>query len=139
MAGSFETRDAASTSDDAFDEAMPSSALAKQRVLWMGRGAAPLGLTQVMSSLGCLVSDRSEGVWPAQRVSWLSQVSAAARVHRSLGGRRIAVIHPDPGASDALAEALRARGAQVVVLSLGEAGLDRAEALDPEVIVMQPD
>ncbi len=121
------------------DSSAPKPSLAHTQVLWMGRDAAPAGVAQILTGAGCTLCDRNDKTWPPQRVAWLSHVSAAARVHRSLRGRRIAVVHPDPGASDALAEALRARGAQVVVLSLGEAGLDRAEALDPEVLVMQPD
>lgn len=56
----------------------------------------------------------------------------------SLQGRRVGVLHPDPGGADALAETLRMRGAQVAVLSLDPALLARAEALDPEVIVTDP-
>jgi tetratricopeptide (TPR) repeat protein len=56
----------------------------------------------------------------------------------SLSGRRVGVLHPDPGGADALAETLRMRGAQVAVLSLDPALLARAEALDPEVIVTDP-
>ncbi len=61
---------------------------------------------------------------------------AGKRAH--LDGRRLGVLHPEPGAADALAQTLRQRGAQVAVLSLDPARLERAEALDPEVIVVEP-
>ena len=56
----------------------------------------------------------------------------------SLEGRRIAVLHPEPGAADAIAQTLRQRGAQVAVLHLDPSQLARAEVLDPEVVVVDP-
>lgn len=83
--------------------------------------------------------DRCHDDSPTRRVAWLAPAALQARDKYDLTQRRIGVVHPDPGAADALAETLRARGAQVIVLSLGETGLERAEALDPDVVLVKPE
>jgi tetratricopeptide (TPR) repeat protein len=96
-------------------------------------------LRALLAAADCNLQQRTEEDSPAPRVAWLVPAALQARDKYDLSRRRIAVVHPDPGTADALAEALRARGAQVIVLSLGEAGLERAEALDPDVVLVQPD
>jgi len=53
-----------------------------------------------------------------------------------LEGLRILLMDNDPGRADVLAQALRDRGALVAVMDVGPRGLERARALDPEVIVL---
>jgi tetratricopeptide (TPR) repeat protein len=55
-----------------------------------------------------------------------------------LDGCRVAILDPDPGNADALAQALRERGAEVVILSVNPESLERAEALDPDVVLVEP-
>jgi DNA-binding response OmpR family regulator len=50
--------------------------------------------------------------------------------------RRILLIEENPARADALVQELRARGAVVVVADGRGRGLDRARALDPEVVVL---
>lgn len=63
-------------------------------------------------------------------------VSPASR-SVNVKGRRVAVMHPDPGSADALAQALRSRGVEVVALSLNPESLHRVEGLDPDAVVME--
>ncbi|HKO92257.1 MAG TPA: hypothetical protein VJU61_13930, partial [Polyangiaceae bacterium] len=93
-------------------------------------------LGELLAECGYAMRDRSLDDLPTRRVAWLAPATLQARDRHDLTQRRIGVVHPDPGAADALAEALRARGARVIVLSLGAAGLERAEALDPDVVLV---
>jgi hypothetical protein len=96
-------------------------------------------LRELLAVSGYAMHERTADHCPVRRVAWLAQAPLQSRDKYDLAQRRIGVVHPEPGAADALAEALRARGAQVIVLSLGETGLSRAEALDPDVVVVQPE
>src|SRR5690606_33454183 len=53
-----------------------------------------------------------------------------------LAGMRVLVMDHDPGRADGLAQALREHGSLVGVTDVGPAGLDRARALGPEVIIL---
>ncbi len=107
-------------------------------VLWLGRGAVPGELERLAASAEFSLRPRTDATWPAPRVAWLQSLPAIRRDHGSLARRRVAVLHPDPGAADAIAEALRGLGARAIVLGLSELGMARAEALDPEVIIVSP-
>jgi len=109
-----------------------------RKVLWLGRGAVPPALERIALDAGFSLELRTAPAWPAARVAWLQSLPSTNRDNSSLARRRIAILHPDPGAADALAEAVRAKGARAIVLSLSEQGLIRAEALDPEVIILSP-
>src|SRR6185295_17901954 len=124
----------AATDDDFVSGIVPS-----QTVLWSGAVPAPAALRELLAECGYSLHGRDLEEWPSRRVAWLSPTQVSPRDKHDLTQRRLAVVHPDPGAADALAEALRARGAQVIVLSLGETGLDRAEALDPDAVILQPE
>ncbi|MEM6956962.1 MAG: tetratricopeptide repeat protein [Myxococcota bacterium] len=51
-------------------------------------------------------------------------------------GRRVALVEDDAAVADAIAQELRAHGAQVTVLSSSGAGLARARHLDPEIVLV---
>lgn len=51
--------------------------------------------------------------------------------------RRVALIEDDAALADALAQELRAHGAQVAVLTSSGSGLDRARQLDPELVLIE--
>jgi hypothetical protein len=123
----------------ASDEESVSRIVPSRTVLWSGAESAPIALRELLAECGYSLHGRDLEDWPARRVAWLGSAALSARDQHDLSQRRVAVVHPDPGAADALAEALRARGAQVIVLSLGESGLDRAEALDPDAVILQPE
>lgn len=53
-----------------------------------------------------------------------------------LEGRRILLIEQNPARADVLVQELRARGALVVVADGEGAGLERARAMDPEVVII---
>jgi hypothetical protein len=116
-----------------------SGIVPSQTVLWTGADVAPGALRELLAECGYTLHGRDLDDWPARRVAWLAPAPVQARDKCDLSQRRLAVVHPDPGSADALAEALRARGAQVVVLSVGETGLERAEALDPDAVIVQPE
>ena len=78
----------------------------------------------------------ASGPTRVRTVGHAAQLIAGKRAR--LDGRRIGVLHPEPGAADALAQMLRQRGAQVAVLSLDPRQLARLEALDPEVVIVEP-
>lgn len=54
----------------------------------------------------------------------------------SLRGRRILLVEQNPARADVLVQELRAHGALVVVVDGEGAGLERARALDPEVVII---
>ncbi|MFT3923715.1 MAG: tetratricopeptide repeat protein [Myxococcales bacterium] len=106
-------------------------------VLWLGASEAPLALVTHLRSRGIALATLSTQEPPVARLMLVEPaVSPAART-ANLKGRRVAVIHPDPGSADALAQALRGRGAQVVALSLNPESLQRVEALDPDAVLME--
>ena len=107
---------------------------------WCASVAPPAALLTHLSEHGIgLRTEQVAGVPVPTRVATIaSDAVRLAGKKASLQGRRVGVLHPDPGGADALAETLRMRGAQVAVLSLDPALLARAEALDPEVIVVDP-
>jgi tetratricopeptide (TPR) repeat protein/CheY-like chemotaxis protein len=123
----------------AADDEFVSGIVPSQTVLWTGAETAPAALRELLAECGYSLHGRDLDDWPARRVAWLAPAPVQARDKCDLSQRRLAVVHPDPGSADALAEALRARGAQVVVLSVGETGLERAEALDPDAVIVQPE
>jgi CheY-like chemotaxis protein len=123
----------------AADDEFVSGIVPSQTVLWTGAETAPAALRELLAECGYSLHGRDLDDWPARRVAWLAPAPVQARDKCDLSQRRLAVVHPDPGSADALAEALRARGAQVVVLSVGETGLERAEGLDPDAVIVQPE
>lgn len=107
---------------------------------WCASVAPPAALVAHLSDHGiALRTEQVAGVPVPTRVATIARDALRlAGKKASLQGRRVGVMHPDPGGADALAETLRMRGAQVAVLSLDPGLLARAEALDPEVIVVDP-
>ncbi|MCS6856576.1 MAG: tetratricopeptide repeat protein [Sandaracinaceae bacterium] len=62
-----------------------------------------------------------------------------AEAHADLSiyqGLRILLIERDPGHADAMADFLREKGAKVVIIGPSGAGIERARALDPELILV---
>ncbi|MDB4985197.1 MAG: hypothetical protein JWN04_375 [Myxococcaceae bacterium] len=105
---------------------------------WCGSIAPPAVLATHLSAhqLELLTGGSDKGPTRIRTVGHAAQLLAGKRAR--LDGRRVGVLHPEPGAADALAQTLRQRGAQVAVLSLDPQQLARIEALDPEVIVVEP-
>jgi hypothetical protein len=108
---------------------------------WCGEHApapeliAHLDKHQITLRIGTAAGARSPS-----RISSVSRTAQRLVGKRAalLQGRRIGVLHPDPAAADTLAQALRARGAEVALLSLDPTALLRIESLDPEVIIVEP-
>ncbi len=106
-------------------------------VLWLGASEAPLALVTHLRSRGITMVTGSDDHTPVARLMLVEAAVSPAARNASVKGRRVAVIHPDPGSADALAQALRGRGAQVVALSLNPEALERVEALDPDAVLME--
>lgn len=108
-------------------------------VQWLGASEPPVALVTHLRMRGLFLraGGPNEPMYSARLLVIEPSTSAVVR-GPSLEGRRVAVMHPDPGAADALAQALRAKGAEVVALSLNPESLERAEALDPDVVLMEP-
>jgi CheY-like chemotaxis protein len=109
-----------------------------QEVLWLAASDPPAALATFLRSRGLRLVARDALESPAPLKLLLIEASGSAIVRApNLTGRRIAVMHPDPGNADALAQALRAKGAEVVALSLNPDSLQRAETLDPDAVIME--
>lgn len=106
-------------------------------VLWLGTSDAPLALVTHLRSRGIALATPTTADPPVARLMLVEAAVSPAARNASVKGRRVAVIHPDPGSADALAQALRGRGAQVVALSLNPDSLERVEALDPDAVLME--
>jgi hypothetical protein len=107
-------------------------------VLWLGSVEAPQQLQVHLRGRGfSLCVPESGRARPAARLSALEASTTPLSSAASLKGRRLAMVHPDPGAADAVAQALRAKGAEVVILSLNPGSLDRALVLGPHAVLME--
>src|SRR5688572_22774296 len=110
-----------------------------QEVLWLASSEPPAPLLTFLRSRGLSLVSHEEATSAAPlRLLWIDPSAQKAARAPGLAGRRIAVMHPDPGSADALAQALRARGAEVVALSLNPDSLHRAEVLDPDAVLIEP-
>ena len=87
---------------------------------------------------GLTLRTTTSGVMPPARLMLVESSRAPIIKPPRLEGCRVAILDPDPGNADALAQALRERGAEVVVLSVNPESLERAEALDPDVVLVEP-
>lgn len=108
---------------------------------WCGEVAAPPQLIEHLEKNHISVRIGGSGRSPSpSRISAVSTTAlrVVGKRARALNGRRIAVLHPDASVADTIAQALRARGAEVALMSLDPATLVRIESLDPEVIVVEP-
>ncbi|HEX6243267.1 MAG TPA: hypothetical protein VFZ61_20275, partial [Polyangiales bacterium] len=109
-----------------------------QEVLWLASSEPPASLLTFLRSRGLTLVSRDDATSAAPlRLLWIDPEARQSARAPSLAGRRIAVMHPDPGNADALAQALRARGAEVVALSLNPDSLHRVETLDPDAVIME--
>jgi len=112
---------------------------AGQEVLWLAASEPPPPFVAFLRSRGLTLLGRDEKrPMPAARLMVVEAGNSPATRAPSLSRRRLAVMHPDPGSADALAQALRAKGAEVAALSLNPESLHRVEALDPDVVIMEP-
>jgi hypothetical protein len=121
----------------------PSSS---ESVLWLGEGHPPALLAAHLLEYGLTLvreprafDPQFDGVLPARRIAVLDELAPRATGRLSLGGRRIALVHPDPHSAEALSLSLTARGAQVVALSHQRESFQRAEQLDPDIVLIEPD
>jgi hypothetical protein len=115
-------------------------------VLWLGEGAPPALLAAHLREhdLTLVTEPRAfdaefDGFLPARRVALLDELAPRDSGRLSLGGRRIALVHPDAHGAEALSLSLRARGAQVVTLSTQRESFQRAEQLDPDLVLIAPE
>lgn len=111
----------------------------EKSVLWLGGSEPPLPLVSHLRSRGLnLLAGAGAGAGsPIARLMFVESVASPAARAANVKGRRVAVMHPDPGSADALAQALRSRGAEVVALSLDPHALHRVEGFDPDAVVME--
>ncbi len=111
---------------------------ATRLVRWLGACEPPAQLMGHLKSRGLVLQTEGvSGPVPPARLSML-RATGSPPERLSLAGRRVAVLHPDPGAADSLAQSLRQRGATVVVLSLDPEALDRIETFDPDAVLVEP-
>ncbi len=111
---------------------------ANKRVQWLGTDAPPAQLAAHLNSRGfALVCGAPGESLPPSRLVMLG-VTPTPTGRPSLEGRRLAVLHPDPGSADALAQSLRRKGGEVLVLSLNPAALERVETFDPDAVIVEP-
>jgi CheY-like chemotaxis protein len=109
-----------------------------QEVLWLASSEPPASLVTFLRSRGLSLVARDVVTSTSPlRLLWIEASAPPSSRAPNLSGRRIAVMHPDPGNADALAQALRAKGAEVVALSLNPETLHRAETLDPDAVIME--
>lgn len=73
---------------------------------------------------------------PGGTVALLDADSEGSVDPRVFEGLRMVVVDSDAARADALAQDLRARGARVVVTDVDGGGLERARALDPDVVLV---
>jgi hypothetical protein len=107
-------------------------------VLWLGLDKPPQQLVLHLRGRGfALCPPEPNRARPPARLLALEASTAPLAPSASLAGRRLAMVHPDPGAADAVAQALRAKGAEVVILSLNPGSLDRALVLGPHAVLME--
>ena len=111
-------------------------------VLWLGANAPPAALVSHLEGEGFVLvrsaSDDTPAGWPLRRLVTFDPFVGNTPGRITLGGRRIALIQPDPASADVLAQALRARGAEVIVLSFTFDSFERAEHLDPDIVLIEP-
>jgi tetratricopeptide (TPR) repeat protein len=105
-------------------------------IAWLGESPPPPALVSHLGSRClALVPAAEQAILPPARLITLEAMASSARVPH-VEGRRIAVLQKDPSNAEALSRGLRARGGEVLLLSLDERSLGRAEALDPDVILL---
>jgi hypothetical protein len=111
-------------------------------VLWLGANAPPTALVSHLEGEGFVLvrsaSDDTPAGLPLRRLTTFDPFVGATPGRITLGGRRIALVHPDPASADVLAQALRAKGADVIVLSFTFDSFERAEHLDPDIVLIEP-
>lgn len=113
-----------------------------QVVLRAGRPVTE-AIEELVTRLRPLVSDGGAGALryefhesTSARLTLLDPDETEPEDGAILEGRRILLIERNPARADVLVQELRARGALVVVADGEGAGLDRARAMDPEVVVL---
>ncbi len=70
------------------------------------------------------------------KIAVLDEILASGADLEGLKERRILLVEDDAAAADALAQELRANGAVVTVSTSVGSGIDRARALDPEIVLV---
>jgi tetratricopeptide (TPR) repeat protein len=110
--------------------------------LWLGAAQPAPSLVAHLESEGFVLVQRTSGDTPAhlplRRLTTFDPFVGGTPGRVTLGGRRIALIQPDPASADMLAQALRAKGAEVIVLSFTFDSFERAEQLDPDIVLIEP-
>lgn len=106
------------------------------RARWLSNEAAPEVVVRCFEQAGIILdTEASAGEGPAARVGWINRAPSGAKSKPDLSQARVAVLHFDAGGADALAEALRARGATAALISESEPSLRRVQMLEPDAVL----
>lgn len=106
-------------------------------VVWLSETDPPTQLLTHLRARGIALTRIGEtNSIPPSRLAFIAQSGGGGRAN--LEGRRIALLHPDPGHADRQAQTLREKGGEVIVLALNPALLDNVETFDPDVILVEP-
>jgi hypothetical protein len=117
--------------------AQPSVSREVGSVLWASTVEPPPGMAAYLRSEGLsLRLGEPPSSWPAPRLLSMQQRLPGKLRPLSFSGQRIAVLHSDPDQATALAQVLRARSAEVTVLSAKTTALERIETFDPDAILV---
>jgi hypothetical protein len=117
-------------------QAERADAATRQSVLWLCGAEPSPAVARQLAQRGMALCRRGPlADWPAARLSPLGMRSIPILRSATLEGRRIAVQHSDPERSCALAQALAARGAEVMELGR-DPGLTAAETFDPDAVAV---
>jgi len=107
-------------------------------VQWIGASTPPLEVVTHLRARGLTLTTKVAGnAMEAARLGIIEAPTNALVRAPSLAGRRIAILLPDPGAADALAQALREKGAEVAALGLDPHALERVQSLDPDALLVE--
>lgn len=106
-------------------------------VHWLNAGDPPAELAAHLKTQGLVLGPAGSGT-PCFAARLAGTIETAPVLPPSLTGRRVAVLHPDPGGADRLAQAMRKRGATVSVLSLDPRALEHFDLMGPDAVLVEP-
>lgn len=120
------------------------NSLIEDCVLWLGEREPNAELDAHLRARGLAfhVERDAFGEWinplPVRRMATLDEYAMRVGGRPTLGGRRVLVLHPDALRAEAVAEELRAYGAEVRWLTAASEPLRRVEQFDPDVVLVEP-
>jgi hypothetical protein len=111
--------------------------LLSRSVLWLSSSQPPTALAPHLRRHGLSLEVQRTQTWPCARITALEARAQGAPEQAQLRGRRLAVLHSDPGEADALSQVLRNHGADAVVVGLKPDRLERVEAFEPDAVLVE--